>query len=107
MWGLQQRTADAEPGRLPPVADALTVNEIIARIAREHEDEGRPSPLLDHGAPRGPITVDQARTLMQQHRPCSLVVCPAKREAYLYLVDQRVIVPTPRHGRLDVGATHG
>lgn len=103
MWGLQRRDDNAEPEKLPPAADALTVQDILDRIAAEHADEGMPSPVLEHIAPREPISEDQAHTLMQRHRACSLVTCPAKLTAYTLLVDRGLINPHPPHGRLEPG----
>ncbi|MEU3013382.1 hypothetical protein [Nocardia asteroides] len=107
MWGLQRRDDDADQGKLPPAADALTVQDIIDRIAGEDADAGRPSPVLDHSAPRGPLTIEKAHTLMQRHRACSLTECAAKREGYLHLVEQRVISPCPPAGHLDTGVIRG
>ncbi|MEV6660622.1 hypothetical protein [Nocardia fluminea] len=100
MWGLQRDIQDDEP-EPRTAANSLTVQDIMDRLAAEAEEEGRPSPVLVHTAPRHPITVEEAHTLMQRHRSCALVGCPAKREAYLLLVDRRIIVPRPTHGQLE------
>ncbi|MFE7719581.1 hypothetical protein ACFU44_11115 [Nocardia rhizosphaerihabitans] len=79
------------------------MQEIIDRINSEHEDEGRPSPVLDHAAPRGPITVDYARILMRQHRVCRREECPAKRAGFALLVERGIMSPSPSAGQLEPG----
>ncbi|MGW5924297.1 hypothetical protein ACWFPY_35355 [Nocardia fluminea] len=102
MWGLQRDIQDDEP-EPRTAANAVTVQEIIDRISSEHEAEGRPSPVLNHAAPRGPITVDYARILMRQHRVCQRDECPAKRAAFALLVERGIMSPSPSAGQLEPG----
>ncbi|MFF5030436.1 hypothetical protein [Nocardia salmonicida] len=105
MW-LQREIQELERQRMPEprtAANAVTVQEIMDRINSEHEDEGRPSPVLDHAAPRGPITVDYARILMRQHRVCNREGCPAKRCAFALLVERGIMSPSQSTGQLEPG----
>ncbi|MFD4441030.1 hypothetical protein ACFWPK_14795 [Nocardia sp. NPDC058519] len=107
MW-LQRDIQEPEQQRITvprTAANAVTVQEIMDRINSEHEDEGRPSPVLDHAAPRGRITVDYARILMRQHRVCSREECPAKRCAFALLVERGIMSPSQSSGRLEPGET--
>ena len=106
MWGLERDIQVPEQQRAPEprtAADAVTVQEVIDRIISEHDAEGRPSPVLNHAAPRGPITVEYARILMRQHRPCNRDECPAKRCAFALLVDKGIMFPSPSAGQLEPG----
>lgn len=109
MWGLSRRADDEQPVTEPiPItppqqgsrtaADMVTVQDIIDRINREHAAAGQDALVVDHDAPRGRITVDQARALMQDHRDCPLIGCPAKRRAHALLVDHGIIQPSPANG---------
>ncbi|TCK01005.1 hypothetical protein DFR71_2024 [Nocardia alba] len=106
MWGLERdiQVPEQQRAREPrTAANAVTVQEIMDRINSEHEDEGRPSPVLNHAAPSGPITVEYARILMRQHRVCNRDECPAKRAAFALLVDKGIMSPSPSAGQLEPG----
>ncbi|MFD4462043.1 hypothetical protein [Nocardia sp. NPDC058480] len=77
-----------------------TVWDIIARLAQEAEQQGRPSPVLDHAAPAGQLTDDQAHTVMQNHRTCERWQCARKASAWDVLVAAGRIVPRPANGSM-------
>ncbi|MBF6233434.1 hypothetical protein [Nocardia farcinica] len=74
--------------------------DIIARLAQEAEQDGRPSPVLDHNAPRALLTLEQAHTVLQMHRACERWQCPRKAAAWNVLVDAGRIVPRPANGSM-------
>lgn len=86
----------------PPqtVPKSLTVQDIIARLAREDADEGRPCLLLDHSAPPHLLSLDEAHTVMQDHRACDRTICPRVNAAYNVLVAAGKIRPQPKAGQL-------
>lgn len=113
MWGLSRR-ADEQPVTEPlPIvqpqqeprtaADAVTVQDIIDRINRENAAAGRDALVIDHAAPRGRITVDQARALAQDHKECPMIGCPAKRRARATLVEHGIIRLAPANNSLAPG----
>ncbi|MFI5502696.1 hypothetical protein ACIA5E_26870 [Nocardia asteroides] len=87
MWG---QTVSKQP----------TVWDIMARLAQEAEEQGQPSPVLDHTAPGGPLTADQAHLVMQTHRACDRWVCMRKASAWAVLVAAGRIVPRPANGAM-------
>ncbi|MFD6395210.1 hypothetical protein [Nocardia sp. NPDC060249] len=76
------------------------MGDIAARLAREAEQHGRPSPVLDHFAPQEPLTDEQAHTVMQTHRACERWLCPRKAAAWNALVAAGRIVPRPSNGSM-------
>ncbi|MFD3706537.1 hypothetical protein ACFWUP_25660 [Nocardia sp. NPDC058658] len=88
MWGQKA---------IPP---QLTVHDIAARLAQEAEQQCRPSPVLDHCAPREMLTEVQAHTVMQTHRACERWLCPRKASAWNLLVQAGRIVPRPANGSM-------
>lgn len=95
MWG-----QDTDRPTMPSVPPPLTVHDIIARLAREDADQGRPCLLLDHSAPRERLSVSAAHTVMQDHRACDRPVCPRLNAAYNTLVAAGKIQPAPGFGQL-------
>ena len=93
MWG-QQRT---------PCDPQRSVWDIIARLAQEAEQQAQPSPVLNHRPPRGPLTAEQAHTVMQTHRECDRGRCGQKAAAWAVLVAAGRIVPRPANGQLAPG----
>ncbi len=82
------------------VPEQPTVWDIIARLASEAEQDGRPSPVLDHSAPPELPTPEQAHTVLQTHRACERWQCPRKAAAWNVLVDAGRIVPRPANGSM-------
>ncbi|MFE9785854.1 hypothetical protein ACFYO7_10780 [Nocardia salmonicida] len=78
----------------------MSVWDIAARLAQEAEQHCRPSPVLDHNAPRQLLTDEQAHTIMQTHRECERWLCPRKAAAWNALVDTGRIVPRPENGSM-------
>ncbi|WP_278262724.1 hypothetical protein [Nocardia sp. AG03] len=89
MWGPKQ-SVPAQP----------TVWDIIARLASEAEQQGQPSPVLDHCAPSSLLTPEQAHTVLQVHRACERWQCPRKTAAWNVLVAAGRIVPRPANGSM-------
>ena len=88
MWG--QKAEPSQP----------TVWDIMARLAQEAEQDGQPSPVLDHGAPPGPLTRDQAHRTLQLHRSCERWRCARKQAAWDLLVELGHVVPRPANGSM-------
>ncbi|MCP2289880.1 hypothetical protein [Nocardia amikacinitolerans] len=83
------------------VPEQLAVWDIIARLASEAEQQGKPSPVLDHSAPRALLELDEAHTVLQTHRACERWQCPRKgAAAWNVLVDAGRIVPRPANGSM-------
>ncbi|WP_280297870.1 hypothetical protein [Nocardia neocaledoniensis] len=91
MWGQQNSTT---------VPKQPTVHDIIARLAAEDADQGRPCLLLDHSAPRHLLSLDEAHTVMQEHRACDRAVCPRTAAAFNVLVAAGKIRPHRGYGEL-------
>lgn len=85
MWG---QTVPKQP----------TVWDIMARLAQEAEQQGQPSPVLDHTAPREPLTSEMAHRVLQLHRACDRDRCPRKAAAWDVLVAAGRVVPRPANG---------
>lgn len=77
-----------------------TVWDIVARLAQEAEQQGRPSPVLAHAAPAGVLTPNQAHTVMQTHRACERWQCARKAAAWDVLVAAGKVVPRPANGSM-------
>lgn len=77
-----------------------TVWDIIARLAQEADQQGQPSPVLDHSAPSDQLTEERAHTVMQTHRACERWLCPSKAAAWNVLVAAGRIVPRPANGSM-------
>ncbi|TLF52019.1 hypothetical protein [Nocardia cyriacigeorgica] len=69
-------------------------------MASEAEQQGQPSPVLDHSSPREPLTRDAAHRVLQLHRACDRVRCARKAAAWGALVDAGRIVPRPANGSM-------
>ncbi|GAD81593.1 hypothetical protein FEK33_09230 [Nocardia asteroides NBRC 15531] len=78
----------------------LTVWDIIARLAQEAEQNGRPSPVLDHSAPDYPLSREMAHRVLQLHRVCDRVRCARKAAAWMRLVELGAVVPRPPNGSM-------
>lgn len=77
-----------------------TVWDIIARLAQEADQQGQPSPVLDHSAPRQPFALDEAHSVLQTHRACERTLCPRKAAAWGVLVAAGRIRPRPANGSM-------
>ncbi len=89
MWG-PKSSVPAQP----------SVWDIIARLAAEAEQQGGPSPVLDHSAPRALPALEEAHTVLQTHRSCERWQCPRKAAAWNVLVEAGRIVPRPANGSM-------
>ncbi|MGW4633676.1 hypothetical protein [Nocardia sp. NPDC004415] len=72
-------------------------------MAHEAEQQGQPSPVLNHSTPSGPLTTERAHTVMQIHRACERWQCRQKAAAWTVLVAAGRIVPRPANGQLAPG----
>ncbi len=82
------------------VPEQPTVWSIMRRLAEEADQQGQPSPILDHSAPRELLTDEQAHAVMQTHRACERWLCPRKAAAWNVLVTAGRIVPRPANGSM-------
>lgn len=87
-------------GQKPAIPEWPTVWDIIARLASEAEQDGRPSPVLDHSALSELPTPEQAHKVLQAHRACERWRCPRKATAWRVLVEAGRIVPRPANGSM-------
>ncbi|MFC6013377.1 hypothetical protein [Nocardia lasii] len=87
-------------GQTTGVPKQPTVWDIIARLAQEAEQQGTPSPALDHTAPTGSLTASQAHMVMQAHRACERWQCARKAAAWDVLVAVGKVVPRPGNGAM-------
>lgn len=81
-------------------SEQLSVWDIMARLAQEAEQDGQPSPVLDHSAPSRPLTREMAHRVLQLHRPCDRVRCARKAAAWTLLVDLGGVAPSPANGSM-------
>lgn len=77
-----------------------TVWDIMARLAQEAEQDGQPSPVLDHSAPSEPLTREMAHRVLQLHRSCDRMRCARKAAAWGLLVELGDVVPRPASGSM-------
>ncbi|WP_143875962.1 hypothetical protein [Nocardia fluminea] len=72
----------------------------MARLALEAEQDGKPSPVLDHSPPSAPFTREMAHRVLQLHRSCDRTRCARKAAAWDLLVELGNVVPRPANGSM-------
>lgn len=85
----------------PSVAD-ITARLEADKPARQHDRVAPPQMWpagSSHEAPDQPLNVDEAHTVMQQHRRCGLEQCGCKRTALRVLVEAGGVIPAPAADR--------